>query len=368
MLKLFHLHLSLGLLFLCSCKSAKVETVDFSDGSYEGELNRKKQKHGKGFFRWSDGSYYNGDYLRDQRHGQGRFLWASGETYEGAYAEDRRTGKGIYRWTDGSVYEGSFFKGKRHGNGVFISADGIRYEGEWLHDLQHGKGKLSFPDGKTLSGEWIEGKLIQSNSSPPSTSPQPSISAPVPVIESVDALEADKPVKGTPSAAKEEPLKKSAKASPASPASTSKPSLPEPLPEKGPVDPTEATPPLPPASVSLPPPPSSPSPSKAAVQKIDSIDKEAKAILTPETASVWRGSAKDAESRFTTELVNGLDTIKDRKSNLPFSGKMQIVNAEGILEGELNLSKGLLHGKEIFYDSKGKIVEENLWKNGRRVN
>ena len=164
-----------SLLFLFGCKSAKIESIDFSDGSYEGELNSKKEKHGKGFFRWRDGSYYNGEYHRGQRHGQGRFLWANGETYDKDYVDDQRTGKGVYRWPDGSIYEGSFFKGKRHGNGTFTSSDGIRYEGEWLNDLQHGKGKLFFPNGNEVIGTWIKGELVSSNSVPPPTSPLPMI-------------------------------------------------------------------------------------------------------------------------------------------------------------------------------------------------
>ena len=46
---------------------------------------------------------------------------------------------------------------------------------------------------------------------------------------------------------------------------------------------------------------------------------------------------------------------------------MVIVNESGDLVGELNLHNGVLHGKEIFYDTNGKIVEENTWQRGRRL-
>ena len=109
--KYLHILVTLGLFLWGGCKSAKIETIDFSDGSYEGELNRDKQKHGKGFFDGMMALFIMAN-ICDLRHGQGRFLWANGESYEGVYVNDQRTGKGVYRWPDGSIYEGSFFKGK----------------------------------------------------------------------------------------------------------------------------------------------------------------------------------------------------------------------------------------------------------------
>jgi hypothetical protein len=345
-------------LLLFSCKSSKIETIDFSDGSYEGELNKKKQKHGKGFFRWSDGSYYNGLYENDKRHGEGRFLWANGESYEGSYVQDQRTGHGTYRWADSSVYKGSFFNGKRHGKGIFTATDGIRYEGEWLHDRQHGKGKLLFPDGKTLSGTWIEGKLVSSNSLPPDASPRPSIQ--LPDLPAVD-IQASMPAS--------DELPKQAEIKPKG---------------KNLVSPTQVS--SNPATVKVVKSldsdnkSSSPKPEPVAKQSNEVIQKkirlkpeEKKSTPKPEkklpseNKNTWRGTADDVELNFITELINGLDTIKERKSDLPFSGKMVIVNESGDLVGELNLHNGVLHGKEIFYDTNGKIVEENTWQRGRKL-
>ena len=349
-------------LFLCwGCKSAKIETIDFSDGSYEGELNSKKQKHGKGFFRWSDGSYYNGEYLRDQRHGKGRFLWSNGETYDGDYLEDQRTGRGVYRWPDGSVYEGLYFKGKRHGNGNFTASDGIRYEGEWLHDVQHGKGKLIFPNGNVVVGTWIDGKLVSSNTVPPPTSTRPTIE--VEEILSVDIPAQSKSVELSPALSLE--TKSNNKSTSSSNSSTVVLAKPDDALL------ADATPPSPPSPAVLPVPPPAPTPPTPQELTIpEEKDLKEKINLDfskNETSDAWRGTAADAEAQFTTELLNGLDTIKERDSNLPFSGKMLIVDQNGLLEGELNLLNGVLHGKEIFFDSNGKVLEENLWKNGRKV-
>jgi hypothetical protein len=345
-------------LLLFSCKSSKIETIDFSDGSYEGELNKKKQKHGKGFFRWSDGSYYNGLYENDKRHGEGRFLWANGETYEGSYVQDQRTGHGTYRWADSSVYKGPFFNGKRHGKGIFTASDGIRYEGEWFNDRQHGKGKLLFPDGKTVSGTWIEGKLVSSNTFHPNASPQPSIKLP-----DLSALNIQASTPSSKELPKQEGIQPTYK-SPYSPSQVSpnpvivnieksqdpeiKTSLPKPEPvakqsnevlqKKAPLKPKEKK--------------STPKPEKQ---------------LSAENKNTWKGTADDVERNFITELVNGLDTINERKSGLPYSGKMIIVDENGALVGELNLQNGIMHGKEIFYDTNGKIVEENTWQRGRKL-
>ena len=132
----------------------------------------------------------------------------------------------------------------------------------------------------------------------------------------------------------------------------------------------DATPP-PPSSSVLPVPPTTPistTPQKLTIPEEKNPKEKINLDFSKnETSDAWRGTAADAESQFTTELINGLDTIKERDSNLPFSGKMLIVDQNGLLEGELNLLNGVLHGKEIFFDSNGKVSEENLWKNGQRI-
>ncbi|MDG1355444.1 MAG: hypothetical protein P8P90_04280, partial [Opitutales bacterium] len=68
-----------------SCQNKSISKLDFSDGTYEGEINRDGEKHGSGIYRWLDGSTYDGEYADDLRHGTGRFLWVNGESYKGDY-------------------------------------------------------------------------------------------------------------------------------------------------------------------------------------------------------------------------------------------------------------------------------------------
>ena len=167
---------SLILLLTFGCKSRQVAQIDFEDGAYEGTLDSKGRKHGRGIYRWTDGSIYEGSYKRDQRHGKGRFLWAGGESYEGDYLADERTGQGIYLWPDGARYEGSFKSGMRHGKGLYATAEGSVYEGEWFDDLQHGSGTLRTAAGKVQKGIWREGSLVQKPALLPSGSAKATLS------------------------------------------------------------------------------------------------------------------------------------------------------------------------------------------------
>ena len=51
-------------ILLAGCRSGKTTTIDFADGSYEGEIDGKGRKDGKGTYRWNDGSTYVGDFNR----------------------------------------------------------------------------------------------------------------------------------------------------------------------------------------------------------------------------------------------------------------------------------------------------------------
>jgi antitoxin component YwqK of YwqJK toxin-antitoxin module len=72
----------------------------------------------------------------------------------------------------------------------------------------------------------------------------------------------------------------------------------------------------------------------------------------------------EAEEQFTTNTVNGIDIVKDVNSQVPFTGKMQILNKNGSILGEVNLLDGKLHGEEIILDDTGIIVERYLWNKG----
>ena len=84
--------------------------------------------------------------------------------------------------------------------------------------------------------------------------------------------------------------------------------------------------------------------------------------------NIWTGTVEEAENQFVTDLIDGIDTVSDAKSKIPFTGKMQILDKRGFLIGEVNLVNGQLHGEEVFMDKTGAITEKNLWEKGVRQN
>ena len=346
-----------------SCQSTNYTTIDFSDGSYTGEIDSKGRKHGKGVYKWLDGSTYEGDFKKDLRHGNGLFKWSNGESYKGDYLEDERTGQGLYTWPDGSYYEGSFLVGKRHGQGTYYSADGTSYFGNWFDDLQHGEGTLSEPERGVVKSIWKNGKIITKPSILPESASKPTIqksdfSKPqnnaAPAIESKDNFSEKTEnerlktggtvTKDTITAYNE--------------TNTTIPVIPEFEQKDSPSEKSLSE------EIDI----SSTEGESNQIKESEIEQKPSSNSVKKSDSNIWTGTVTDAEKEFFTELINGIDTVKYTDSKLPFTGKMQILNSAGTLIGEVNLLNGQLHGEEIFINEAGVITEKNIWKKGVRVN
>ena len=358
--------LVLLLFFFGGCQKHPQAKLDFADGTYEGEINKDGQKNGIGIYRWMDGSFYEGEYQDDKRHGKGRFLWANGESYKGAYVLDERTGKGIYHWPDGSFYEGDFLSGKRHGWGQFQSTDKVVYSGEWFDDLQHGQGTLTYPDGRILKGIWRKGNLL----SKPAVKPQASLKPLIPQVSHDSEEEKEKlsrPLSKTQQKMAPQSRAQQINAIPA-PVQDRVTSAPETVPSVELVEPQVDSLPEDSISEEFIPPSDTGDLSEFTEEKVEK-ENFAKIDNTLESISPdWTGTVAEAEAMFITELIDGIDTVSDRESGIPFTGKMRILNAEGKVQGEVNLLNGRLHGDEVFYDDSGKVVETNTWFEGNLNN
>ena len=348
--------------FFLSCQSSKMTSIDFSDGSYKGEIDKKGKKNGIGFYVWHDGSTYEGDFKDDLRHGNGLFNWSNGESYKGDYLEDERTGLGIYRWPDGSFYEGSFLKGKRHGTGVFQSINGVVYDGEWFDDMQHGEGKLTNLDKSLVRGVWRNGKILTKPSILPKTAPKPKLEIielqPTPPTTTINrSVQETSAVNPTTFLQTESSLSPNIKNNSATekiphnleviPANEG-PKLNQPSQRKADLSIIEKSSILPP------------------VQNTPSLQIKSKETTQTNStnSNIWTGTVNDAENQFVTDLIDGIDTVSYAKTKIPFTGKMQILDAEGSLIGEVNLVDGRLHGEEVFMDETGNITERNIWEKG----
>ena len=353
------------LFLLASCNSTKTTTIEFSDGSYQGEIDKKGKKNGKGIYVWHDGSTYEGDFKEDSRHGNGYFKWRNGESYKGDYFENGRTGEGQYRWPDGSYYEGSFLRGKRHGFGVYYSIDGAVYEGEWFDDLQHGEGILSNPNKTITQATWRNGKIITQPAVLPKSADKPDLKVvetrPLELAKQIP-LEIDGRKEVLPSGNKNviiqaiEPTIKSSSDRVSSNQLEKTSEEPNNQLNQNIVPPVHLHSPVSEDKIRNTP----------QVQVPSSIAPPLISTSQPNTKSsnIWTGTVADAEAYFATELVNGIDTVSEAKTKKTFSGKMQILNQDGALIGEVNLLNGQLHGEEIFIDEIGIITEKNLWEKG----
>ncbi len=343
--------LSLGCLLGVGCNSGRKSTLELVGGTYNGDFNHIDQKHGFGIYKWPDGSIFNGNFINDLRHGDGRFLWSNGDSYEGEYQEDHRSGKGSYTWADSAHYEGDFLSGKRHGYGVFRSSSGSTYEGQWLNDRQHGKGTLTLENGAIIEGTWHQGVLLNDPvilpptlnkheksdqvASDVSAVPPPS-SSEFKAKDSFEALDS--------SSSKEQPYSESTEAThhKSSQLNVSLPDL-----EGGDISTAEEK--------------RMPSIKNTSTKGFDA-DAE-----SDTTMPTWEGTVSEAEIFFIRDLVDGIDTIQYRTTEIPFSGSMRIVNDQGQPQGEVNLLNGRLHGEEIFFDVNGEVAERNFWANGRPI-
>ena len=350
----------LSLFLFGGCRSGKTSSIDFPDGSYHGEIDKNGKKNGKGIYKWLDGSTYEGDFEEDLRHGNGLFQWANGESYKGDYLRDERTGHGVYNWPDGASYEGSFLNGKRHGKGTYLSSDRDVYAGTWFDDMQHGEGTLSRSDGTVVEGIWRNGKLLTVPAVIPPKAGKPKLTW------KQSAAVKEKETSNIPLIPKEPLDTQSLDFPPV--ATHTLPGATGSAPEgaENPELPTRETP---------------PSTELDSGHAADTDFQETKTEdLTPETKgpsskrwsgedqNVWEGNREEAELYFATYLINGIDTIFEKKTKAPFSGKMRVTDLEGKLLGEFEVLNGRMNGEEVYFDANGVVTERAIWENGKRIN
>ena len=127
-----------------------------SVGTYTGEYDNGRRRHGQGRMVYACGDVYEGEWKAGVREGHGTFLYATGHMYEGEWKADVFEGHGTYRYASGDVYEGEFKADVQEGHGTFQSADGNVYEGEWKAGVQEGHGTYRYADVRVEVG-WYEG-------------------------------------------------------------------------------------------------------------------------------------------------------------------------------------------------------------------
>jgi hypothetical protein len=149
-------------------------------GRYEGERNKKGEKHGHGKYTTARGDVYEGQWAESYMHGKGKCTWVEGDVYEGGYKAGKKHGTGSVRYADGDMYEGEFRAGAMEGQGMFtyiiagVEPDpdapegsaarmGVEqiedvYEGSFAGGRPDGHGLYRYADGGVYEGEYRGGK------------------------------------------------------------------------------------------------------------------------------------------------------------------------------------------------------------------
>ena len=125
---------------------------------YEGEINKKNEKHGFGILTspkyvrkgtWRDGEFTG--WCRESR--------INGDIFEGKFIDGAIFGKGINKNHKGNLYVGDFVDSKREGKGE-LKTQRIHYEGDFKYDKFNGKGKLEFvKEGHSYEGEFKNNEI-----------------------------------------------------------------------------------------------------------------------------------------------------------------------------------------------------------------
>jgi hypothetical protein len=155
---------------------------EYQNGTYDGEVNKRSERHGQGTFIYTDGRTYVGMFKNDMMHGEGTFTYPDGRKYVGMFKDDMKDGEGTFTFPNGQIQEGMFSKNVPHGkgklsnsktgeyydgdfvnnmkqgSGTYKFANGDKYVGEWKDDNINGSGKMTYNDGYVYDGEWMDGK------------------------------------------------------------------------------------------------------------------------------------------------------------------------------------------------------------------
>lgn len=119
------------------------ETDDDWGGVYDGELNDKGERHGKGRMVFSNGCEYLGDWKNDKMDGNGKYTYNQPNgitTYEGEFENDVFRGVGVYKSPE-VIYRGQFDNDRRNGIG-YLTTIGKMGQG-------------------TIYGEFVKDKLVK---------------------------------------------------------------------------------------------------------------------------------------------------------------------------------------------------------------
>ena len=132
---------------------------------YEGGLNDKQQKEGKGRLYYPNGDIYDGYFKNDKREGEGKLYFKlgglheyAGGWYDGNFKDDLMDGPGeLFDKNGVMIFKGEFEKGfQKYGRLLLSGSDW--YVGEFSNNHRHGHGILYVKNDIALEGPWEYGR------------------------------------------------------------------------------------------------------------------------------------------------------------------------------------------------------------------
>jgi hypothetical protein len=93
----------------------KLKIKHYPEGVYQGKLNNKGQRHGKGSFLWDTGEMYVGYWKLNKMSGEGIFCFANGGYMIGEFLDNNFNGAFYISVKNGNCFFGKYREGKFHG-------------------------------------------------------------------------------------------------------------------------------------------------------------------------------------------------------------------------------------------------------------
>jgi len=129
---------------------------------YLGQLNKAKQRHGRGYYYWvATDQYYVGYWREGKKDIKGTISIKGKISYIGDMKENNKEGEGKYYYPGGDHFEGGFLNNQMHGKGVYFWSNGCSWNGEFSNGKFNGKGTYRNKQGQEYPMEYKDSKVVK---------------------------------------------------------------------------------------------------------------------------------------------------------------------------------------------------------------
>jgi len=143
---------------IISNKLISTNTDSINEEIYQGDINKKGEKHGFGKY-ISPMVKRIGMWRSDKFTGWGREIRETGDIYEGRFVNGKLNGKGIYKdKKNKTTYVGDFLNSKFNGKGELYT-ENYHYQGDFNNNQMSGNGKIEIYNQGEYEGTFKDGQF-----------------------------------------------------------------------------------------------------------------------------------------------------------------------------------------------------------------